>query len=290
MSEERRPDDLPELPDPELTELAEVPAPAPSAPPAPPSSAARRNTGRPPRRILDRAPTHLRTAALLVLFGASLPFLGVGDGWLVATGAKACALAAAGLWWAQVLHDFGPEQSGVLGGLASFAIPLPARLRRKPARRTAGGPFALEHPFPTALHAFSLALIAFAVVLSLEDERKGVIGSKGLSEMAIFGWAAFTWVHIASYERWGRFNPLFPLLFLGMLFAGLASVLGALDGEGAGKLAGLLGGGAVAAGGGLAAYTIVEAMLQAKKEGDRKKANALEARKAARRASREAQP
>jgi hypothetical protein len=44
----------------------------------------------------------------------------------------------------------------------------------------------------------------------------------------------------------------------------------------------ILGGGAVAAGGGLAAYTIAEAMMQAKKQGDRKKAEALEARKAAR--------
>jgi hypothetical protein len=35
-------------------------------------------------------------------------------------------------------------------------------------------------------------------------------------------------------------------------------------------------------GGGLAAYTIVEALMQAKKEGDEKKRAALEARRAAR--------
>ena len=38
----------------------------------------------------------------------------------------------------------------------------------------------------------------------------------------------------------------------------------------------------VAAGGGLAAYTIVEALREAKKEGDEKKRLATEARKAAR--------
>ena len=100
----------------------------------------------------------------------------------------------------------------------------------------------------------------------------------------MLGWAAFTWVHIAGYERWGHFNPLFPLMFLGMLFAGAAAVIGALASEatGAAKLMGVLGGATVACGGGLAAYTIAEAMMQAKRDGDRKKAEALEARKASR--------
>jgi hypothetical protein len=100
----------------------------------------------------------------------------------------------------------------------------------------------------------------------------------------MLGWAAFTWVHIASYERWGGFNPLFPLMFLGMLFAGLMGVIAGLTGDmgGLAKLMSILGGAGVAAGGGLAAYTIAEALMQAKKDGDRKKAEALEARKAAR--------
>ena len=42
----------------------------------------------------------------------------------------------------------------------------------------------------------------------------------------------------------------------------------------------------VGAGGGFAAFTIVEAMIQAKKEGDIKKAAAIEARKAARKTKR----
>jgi hypothetical protein len=309
MSEERRADDLPELPDPEPrvpepAELEELPVEAHAVSPAapvPPGSAVATGVGapgragaRPPLRKLDRVPAHLRTAALLVLAGAALPFLGPGPGWASATAAKACALAAAGLWYAQVLHDFGPPLTGVLGALASTVVPLPAKLRKKAPRGRGAAPAALEHPFPTALHLLAFGLIAFGVWLAVQDDRRGpiqaAIGSKGLSEAAMFGWAAFTFVHIAAYERWRRFNPLFPLLFLGMLFAGLASLVTALDTEGPSKLAGLAGGAAVAIGGGLAAYTIVEAMLQAKKEGDRKKADALEARKAARKASREAKP
>jgi hypothetical protein len=44
----------------------------------------------------------------------------------------------------------------------------------------------------------------------------------------------------------------------------------------------IVGGAVVGAGGGFAGWTIVEAMMQAKKEGDAKKADALEARRAAR--------
>jgi hypothetical protein len=73
-------------------------------------------------------------------------------------------------------------------------------------------------------------------------------------------------------------------MFLGMLLGGALAVVGAATGDSTGlnKLMGLAGGAAVAAGGGLAAYTIAEAMMQAKKEGDRKKAEAIEARRAAR--------
>ena len=52
--------------------------------------------------------------------------------------------------------------------------------------------------------------------------------------------------------------------------------------EGPLRLAMMGGGLVVGIGGGLAAYTIVEAMMQAKKSGDAKKAAAIEARRQAR--------
>ena len=145
---------------------------------------------------------------------------------------------------------------------------------------------ALKHPFPTGLHLVSMVLIVLAVFVAWKDPRGGILGAVGfgVAEMGMLGWAAFTFVHIANYERWGHFNPLFPLMFLAMLFAGVAAVFTSFQYGGLLTITSLAGGLIVAAGGGLAAYTIVEAMMQAKKEGDRKKQAAMEARRDARKA------
>jgi hypothetical protein len=275
-------DELPDLPD----LPSEAPASAP--PPAPPAGA------RPPLRVLDKAPQHLRLAALIVVAGCALPWMPgrlegpSGLGWLTTLCAKGIMALAAWLWMRQVLHDFGPPLPGLLGQLAGLHL-RPARKdaaegKERRAKQKSSAPTHLEHPFPTGLHALALLLVAAALVLAARDPRIGLGASSGVPEVAMLGWAAFTWVHIAGYERWSGFNPLFPLMFLGMLFAGTFAVLGSLraDVAGSAKLFGILGGAAVAAGGGLAAYTIAEAMMQAKKEGDRKRSEALEARRAAR--------
>ena len=275
--------------------LQEEPS-APAALPAPESApkAPLPSGETPPLRELDKAPRHLRMAALIVAAGTLLPFMGPGTGavagvWF-SVGAKIIALAAAWLWLQQVLHDFGPQASGLVGNLAGLHLGKKKKEgeeeKSKRSRRQEQAVAKLEHPFPTGLHLVSILLLAGGVVLSLSDERSAMFGPLGTAEMLMFSWAAFTWVHIARYERWGGFNPLFPLMFLGMFFAGAARVMaGATAGDGmAGiwRLASGLGGAVVTVGGGLAAYTIVEAMMEAKKEGARKKAEALEARRAAR--------
>ena len=281
MSDELEPlPDLPEASD--LTELPELPGGAtPKLPDA-----------RPPLRVLDKAPQHLRLAALVVVAGSLLPWMpgrveaGASSAWLQTLAAKGIMIAAAWLWLQQVHHDFGATLSGLLGQLAQLRRGPKARADEegKPRPRSRASTTQLEHPFPTGLHVLSWLLVLVALAVVWNDPRRGPLGSNGVPEVAMLGWAAFTWVHIASYERWGGFNPLFPLMFLGMLFAGAAGVLGAVGGEatGAAKLMSMLGGAAVAGGGGLAAYTIAEAMVAAKKEGDRKKSDALEARRAAR--------
>jgi hypothetical protein len=323
------PDDLPDLPDlPEaaaavpapkppapgpVAKAAPAPAPAPKPAPVkpapapapkpvePPVAAAAPASGpaapladgeRPPLRVLDKAPTHLRLAALIVVGASLLPWMPgevsepVPNAWIMTLLAKGLVLAGAWIWLQQVLHNFGPARPGVIGQLGNLSL-IPKKkvdddAKGRRSSRQAQAAKHLEHPFPTGLHLISLLLAIGGLVLAAGDPRAGLIGSNGIAEVAMLGWAAFTWVHIASYERWGSFNPLFPLMFLGMLFAGAAGLLSALGVEGAGKLLGMLGGAGVAAGGGLAGYTIAEAMMQAKKEGDRKKAEALEARRAAR--------
>jgi hypothetical protein len=281
-------EELPEIPD--VAGLHELPAE-----PVRPAPAGLAPGQRPPLRVLDPAPLHLRRAALIVVAGSLLPWMPgkfeqAGRLWWLATLlAKGLVLTAAWVWLQQVLHNFGPSLAGLLGRLAALVLAPkrkeePEDERKRRAKPRQSGPASLEHPFPTGLHALSFVLMAAGLVLAFGDPRRGLIGSSGLPEVAMLGWAAFTYVNIASYERWGSFNPLFPLLFLGMLFGGVAAVIGVFTGDAGGpqKIMGLLGGGAVASGGALAVFTIVEAMMQAKKEGDRKKAEALEARKAAR--------
>jgi hypothetical protein len=279
-------DDLPEIPD--MPEVA--PATSPTAPGVPGGSIAL--SGPPPLRTLDKAPQHLRLAAVIVMAGCVLPWMPgelettSATWWLWALLGKVVIGSAAWLWLQQVRHDFGPKLGGILGQLAELNPKGKKKDDGKARRAKAAPAMHLEHPFPTGLHLLALVLVIAALVIAYKDPREGLADSPaGIPEVAMFGWAAFTWVHIAGYERWGHFNPLFPLMFLGMLFAGAAAVLGAVTGaeaSGLHKLMILAGGGLVAAGGGLAAYTIAEAMMQAKKEGDRKKADALEARKAAR--------
>jgi len=288
MSPTSSPDDLPELPDlNDLPDLAELPTLGASPAPA---------GAQPPLRELDKAPLHLRQAALIVTAACVLPWMPgkvegqAGNAWLLTLAAKALMGAAAWLWLQQVRHDFGPKLVGGLAGLANLHLAGKKKEEAedgKPKRQPkpkAGVPQKLEHPFPTGLHALAVVLVIGAILLAMQDPRRALIGSAGTVEVAMFGWAAFTWVHIAGYERWGGFNPLFPLMFLGMLFAGLMGVIASLTGDlgGLQKLLGILGGAGSAAGGGLAAYTIAEALMQAKKEGDVKKAQALEARKASR--------
>lgn len=279
------PDDLDDLP--ELPDLPEV---APASAAAIPAFA----SGPPKLRVLDKAPLHLRKAAVIVMAGCVLAWMpgtivGTSGGpwWIWALLGKVVMAIAAWLWLQQVHHDFGPKLTGVLGQLAGLNLKGKKKVDEdgKPRRAKAASTMHLEHPFPTALHVLSLLLAIAAVVIASKDPREGFAKTpSGIPEVVMFGWAAFTWVHIAGYERWGHFNPLFPLMFLGMLFAGAAAVLGGLSSDAGGliKVMAIVGGATVAAGGGLAAYTIAEAMMQAKKEGDRKKADALEARKAAR--------
>ena len=285
------PDDLSELPDlPDLPDMPDQPA-MPALGGAAPAPGVQ-----PPLRVLDKAPLHLRQAALIVTAACVLPWMpgkiegDYGNKWLLTLAAKLLFGLAAWLWLQQVKHDFGPKLVGGLAGLANLHL-VPKKKaeaedgkeKRRPKPK-AGVPAKLEHPFPTGLHALAVVLVLGGVLLGMRDPRQGLIGSAGTVEVIMFGWAAFTWVHIANYERWGGFNPLFPLMFLGMLFAGVMGVISSLVGDlgGLQKLLGVLGGAGTAAGGGLAAYTIAEALMQAKKEGDVKKAQALEARKAAR--------
>lgn len=296
MSDLPDPDEIPDLPDDvvQVTAPATEPAAAPAGSAAPATSAATAPTADgepPPLRVLDKAPAHLRKAALLVIVGGLLPFMGHHGGWMTFAAAKVLVLIGVWFWFKQIQHNYGPGLGGVLGKLGNLALVPKKKEEEKPKRRRkpSDAPTAIQHPFPTALHVLSLVVVIVGcVALPVSDPTEGLVLMSALAELGMLAWAAYTWVHIYSYERWGAFNPIFPLMFLGIVFAGVTRVL---FGFGAGLdnvtgLAAVLGGGVVAIGGGLAAWTIVEALMQAKKEGDLKKQAAAEARRAARKSRR----
>lgn len=261
---------LPELPEadelPELPEAHELP----ELPPSPRGEEPRElppRPGREPRggelpegekRKLEKAPLHLRKAALIAAGFSLLPWIGaVVTSVPLLLAAKAVVLAGIYVYYAEVCVRRGEAKK-----VPGFFGPLQAIRNGQ------------------VLHAIAL-VIAVVGCSSLVDGADW----RGWAEKGMLAWAAATWVHIYDYERGGRFNPLFPLMFLAHLTAGLFGFFGAVS---AGDkdiptlvaMAGSLG---VAVGGGFAVYTIVEAMKQAKIEGEAKRQAALEARRAARR-------
>jgi len=246
---------------------------------------------KPPLRDISGAPEHLKKAAMIVTVGAILPFMNHGGVGMVLAG-KALVLLGAFLWFKQVEHNWGPKLSGALGNLAELRFgkkptPEDAEKAAKRAARKQEPAMAMDHPFPTGLHVAALLLILGGCI-ALPLLGAGFDKGKAIAEIGMLAWAAGTIVHIHSYERWGKFNPIFPLMFAGMAFAGIIAAIGGVTGEIAGlaKLAAIVGGAAVGLGGGMAAFTIVEAMLQAKKEGDTKQQAQLEERRKAREARR----
>lgn len=218
------------------------------------------------KRQLEQAPIILRKAAKIVLIGSLLPWL-VGPkagaasvDWLTLYGAKALALLAGFVFHQAYMATHGGKAWGFLDHLAKahkMAVPVLA----------------------------GLIAIASIVPIFMTDGLPDQFAAVG--EVATLLLAAATFSHIFGYEHGGKFNPIFPLMFLGPGIAGLLGIFGAVgefggDGNKLVLLAGLAGLIVVGVGGMMAIYTMVVAMKQAKAEGDLKRAAALEKRKAAR--------
>ena len=214
------------------------------------------------KRELEQTPLILRKSSKVLLVGALLPFFTALDPEFSAWGAlyisKALILLAG---W--VFHQ---GYMATHGGKAESFI----------------GKFALKHAMiPTGL-AGLVAIGAFVVAF-----RAGFIGGIG-GEAATLLLACATFSHIFGYEHGGKFNPIFPLMFLGPGIAGVLNIVGAMAmfGEEAGRAAlGLAGSVVVGAGGMMAIYAMYIAMKQAKVDGDIKR----EAQRAERKSQREAQ-
>lgn len=238
-------------------------------------------------RELDKAPLHLRRAAMIAVVGCLLPWMGHGGGLMTNVVAKVLVLLGMGCLWIYWKYRGGEPVMGLFAKLSELSlIPKKKDDGKKKRRRGKDGPDADDilrgAKFPAAIHVLALLLVVASVVVLQFDTAEVKLG-KAAAELGMLAWGAAAWVHIYAFERGGKFNPLFPLMFLGHAAAGVLAVLSAFQGEDVDLFA-AIGGGIVAAGGFLAAYTIIEALRSAKSEGDAKKQAALEARKTARKA------
>jgi len=295
MTDEKDPPELDELEPLEELEappaLTELPAAATELP----ARAAAREPGQ--KRELEEAPLMLRKASMILLAGTLLPWLvsarTAGIPWGPLMSAKAVAAIAAWIIHQGYLATHGGKAVGFIRKLARVGGPAP---EKKSRRDKDSGAQAFVGWLKRNLVPIFGWLVFFGAIFLLKnawpmnpadaDHPKGPWMAPGFApavgELLTLALATNTFSHIFGYEHGGKFNPLFPLMFLG---PGLAGLFGALTAFGNNPIGGV-GCLVVAAGGILASYVMVVSMKQAKIEGDRKRDAAREERKAARQSQR----
>lgn len=218
----------------------------------------------------DQAPRMLKKAAMVCAFGSIPPWLATDAHIGVLLGSKAVVAIAAYLFHVCVLARAGEKVDKTFKNLTDKAF---VDVSKRPRNF---GESLLQH-VPTPLHVIAWVFLVLGLgILFLDPSTLG----KSLAEVGMLAWAAATFVHIDSYERGGKFNPIFPLMFLGHAVAGVLAFGTQIQVEK--NLLAMAGSVVVAVGGVMAISTMFIAMKQAKVEGDLKKRAASEARKAAR--------
>lgn len=235
----------------------------------------------PPRRELEQAPLHLRTASKVLIAGAILPWI---------TAVSTVGHVPWGHWAGSVALTF----------VSGWVLVEGVKARRGLRANGAVAGIAKAHPLAAAGVAL-LVFIGACVVAWLGSawfngepltftnvEAPGAedrYSMRAILELGTLLLGLATFAHILDYEYGGKFNPVFPLMFLGPAVAGSLQVFGAFGAFGENSTAALIslvGSITVAAGGYMAIYTMYESMKQAKVEGDLKRAAQREARKSER--------
>ncbi|MFT7668211.1 MAG: hypothetical protein ACI8X5_000900 [Planctomycetota bacterium] len=215
-----------------------------------------------PKREMEKAPSILRKAALGLVVGCLLPWGGVTPDWIGNVAEKLMVLGGLYVWHqAHLLRD-GIKVPGFIEKLGAKSFK------------------------PLMILAAVLILVGFAPILSFgslagEDMKQnfGPFAEKGFLILA-----GLTMTHIYDYEVGGKFNPLFPIVFLAPGLAGVIALVKVFSADpiGAGQILGGVGAVLVGIAGWMAAYTMYVAMKEAVAHGDAKKKLQAEARKEAR--------
>jgi hypothetical protein len=217
--------------------------------------------GEKPKREMEQAPIILRKAALWLLIGCVLPWGGYTTDWTGNIVEKLLVLAGLYTWHqAHLLRD-GAKTPGFIQSLGKSSF------------------------LPLFVVSGLLAVLGFSPLLSMESLSAGFKESSGpFAEKGFMILAGLTLTHIYDYEHGGRFNPMFPIMFLAPAIAGVMALLRVFGAENM-NIGVLLGGGGailVSVAGSMAAYTMYVALKEAKAHGEAKRAAKADARKAAR--------
>lgn len=207
------------------------------------------------KRELDTAPILLRKAALILLVGSIVPWGDAANPEVISTG----------LLW-----------GGTIAEKAVLFLAVWLFYQSHVLKHGGASPLAALKP---------IGLMVLAGLLSIGGMywwMTGVFLFPTFGEKILLLLGGFTWIHIYDYERGGKFNPIYPLLFLGAAITGLATIFEVVGDGPPGYAALLLGTIPVTIAGFMAMYTMVVSLKQAKIEGDIKKEAMLAARKAAR--------
>ena len=245
----------------------------------------------PDRRELEKSPSQLRVAAVVLCLGALIPWTGHGGGVFTMVIAKLVAALSAFLFYAAVVSR---TKDPVPAGLGALAKP---RWGKPFNHKTYGFVDSVTHAIPKPLHVLAFVLLIASLVLAFLDPALKplldgsnkvvrVAGNPGFAaaEVGLLLIGGLTLVHVYAYQRGGSFSPIYPFMFLAPLMLGLPR-FAAYIGQKPWPFLKIAGAAICIVAGFIAVYTIVLAMMEAKKEGDAKKAAALEARRGARRAA-----
>ena len=255
-----------------------------------------RQSAAPQKRELEQAPQLVRKAATVLMVGALFPWLSsISTGgelpWGNWAGALVLTLLAGGILMESAKHRAGLKANGLVKSIAG------------------------AHPMAGSIAGLAVFIAAIVVCFmgesvwtggnpygemaryiapgtdpgAIPDNAGNTFPFRAVMEMSTLFLAVATLAHVLAYEYGGKFNPIFPLMFLGPAVAGVLQALGAFGLMGKHPLVplGIIGSLIVAGGGFMAMYTMYVAMKEAKVQGEIKAAAMREERKRQRAARRE---
>ncbi|MFT7679162.1 MAG: hypothetical protein ACI8QC_003162 [Planctomycetota bacterium] len=241
-------------------------------------------------RETEQTPVMLRKASQLLLIGALFPFY-TGVKYATTAVMEAGDKTMAFNWTTLILA----KALVVIGGWVAYEC---AVARGQGKKKSPLDALAKTHEMAGALVALVFFAGAFALVftagntmvLDVNGDITGVFTMGAAAEIGVLALGIFTLAHIVGYINGGKFNPIFPLMFMGPALAGLLNLVASINVFGSQHMGlgvlGLIGSVIVGGAGCFAMYVMGNSIKEAKEHGKRRQDQMRADRKAEREASR----